>query len=96
MEFTQGQIFAEFVLEALIKKGVPRFEAYRDIQRVAFAALESGMDFRDAVKDDKAISSHLTEEEIDSIFVPENHLGASDQIIKNVYSIVKKSCVKFS
>ncbi|PIY88505.1 MAG: adenylosuccinate lyase, partial [Nitrosopumilales archaeon CG_4_10_14_0_8_um_filter_34_8] len=31
---TKGQIFAEFVLEALIKKGVPRFIAYRDVQRV--------------------------------------------------------------
>lgn len=96
LELTMGQIFAEFVLEALIKKGVPRFEAYRDIQRVAFAASENRIDFRDAVKDDDAISSHLTEEEIDSIFVPENHLGASGQIIKNVYNIVKKSCVKFS
>ncbi|MGI0101894.1 MAG: adenylosuccinate lyase [Nitrosotalea sp.] len=96
LEFTMGQIFAEFVLEALIKKGVPRFEAYRDIQRVAFAASENKIDFRDAVKDDNTISSHLTEKEIDSIFVPENHLGASDQIIKNVYSIVKKSCIRFS
>lgn len=96
LEFTRGQIFAEFVLEALIKKGIPRFEAYRDIQRVAFAALESEIDFRDAVKDDGSISSHLTGDEIDNIFVPENHLGASGQIIKNVYGIVKKSCVKFS
>ncbi|MDE1765771.1 MAG: adenylosuccinate lyase [Thaumarchaeota archaeon] len=96
LEFTMGQIFAEFVLEALIKKGIPRFEAYRDIQRVAFAALESKTDFRDAVKSDSAISSHLTEDEIDSIFVPENHLGASDQIIRNVSSIVKKSCSRFS
>ena len=96
LEFTMGQIFAEFVLEALIKKGVSRFEAYRDIQRVAFAASEDSIDFRDAVKDDGAISSHLTEKEIDDIFVPENHLGASGQIIKNVYSIVKKTCIKFS
>lgn len=96
LEVTRGQIFAEFVLEALIKKGVPRFEAYRDIQRVAFAALESEIDFRDAVKDDGSISSHLTGDEIDNIFVPENRLGASEQIIKNVSSIVKKSCVKFS
>ncbi len=96
LEFTMGQIFAEFVLEALIKKGVPRFEAYRDIQRVAFAASENKIDFRDAVKSDEAISSHLTEEEIDKIFVPENHLGASGQIIENVHGIVKKSCFKFS
>lgn len=96
LEITMGQIFAEFVLEALIKKGVPRFEAYRDIQRVAFAASENRMDFRDAVKADPAISSHLGEKEIDEIFVPENHLGASDQIIKNVYGIVKRSCARFS
>ncbi|HJU13311.1 MAG TPA: adenylosuccinate lyase [Candidatus Nitrosotalea sp.] len=96
LEFTRGQIFAEFVLEALIKKGVPRFEAYRDIQRVAFAASEAGADFRDAVKGDAAISSRLSDDEIDRIFVPENHLGASGQIIKNVYGIVKKSCFRFS
>lgn len=96
LEITMGQIYAEFVLEALIKKGVPRFEAYRDIQRVAFAASENGTDFRDAVKEDGAISSHLKDGEIDEIFVPENHLGASEQIIRNVHGIVKKSCSRFS
>ena len=35
---TKGQIFAEFVLEALNQKGIPRFVAYRDVQRVAFEA----------------------------------------------------------
>lgn len=96
LDLTSGQIFAEFVLDALIKKGVPRFEAYRDIQRVAFASSENGTDFKDAVKSDAAISSHLTEEEIDNIFISENRLGSSNQIIKNVYNIVKKSCSKFS
>ena len=93
---TRGQIFAEFVLDELIKKGVPRFDAYRDIQRVAFASSEDGTDFRDAVKNDSAISSYLTEEEMEKIFIPENHLGSSSQIIKNVHNIVRKSCSKFS
>jgi adenylosuccinate lyase len=96
LEITSGQIFAEFVLDALIKKGIPRFEAYRDIQRVAFASSENGIDFRDAVKEDIAISSHLTAEEINNVFISENRLGASNQIIKNVCVIVKKSCSKFS
>jgi len=93
---TRGQIFAEFVLDELIKKGVPRFDAYRDIQRVAFASSEDGTDFSDAVKNDSAISSYLTEEEMEKIFIPENHLGSSSQIIKNVHNIVRKSCSKFS
>ncbi|HEX2408137.1 MAG TPA: adenylosuccinate lyase, partial [Nitrososphaeraceae archaeon] len=36
LNITKGQIYAEFVLESLVKKGIPRIEAYRDIQRVAF------------------------------------------------------------
>lgn len=93
---TKGQIFAEFVLEALIKKGVPRFEAYRDVQRVAFEAHASKEDYIDAVKGDKAISSKLTEDEIEDIFSPSSHLGASSQIIANVNRTVQKVCKKFT
>ncbi len=96
LDFTRGQIFAEFVLDALIKKGVPRFDAYRDIQRIAFTSSEDGTDFRDAVKNDQKISSHLSEDEVEKIFIPGNHLGASTQIIKNVYNTVITTCSKFS
>jgi len=40
LDMTMGQIYAEFILEALVKKGIPRFEAYRNIQRIAFASQE--------------------------------------------------------
>ncbi len=92
---TKGQIFAEFVLEALIKKGVPRFVAYRDVQRVAFDAKDKGIQYKEAIKRDKAFSSKLTEKEIDSIFSPEKHLGASPAIIKNVNKSVQKTVKKF-
>ena len=92
---TRGQIFAEFVLEALIKKGVPRFVAYRDVQRVAFEAQDKGIQYSDAIKNDKAFSSKLTEKEIDSIFSPEKHLGAAPQIISNVNNLVQKTVKKF-
>jgi adenylosuccinate lyase len=92
---TKGQIFAEFVLEALIKKGVPRFVAYRDVQRVAFEAHDKGMDYSDAIKSDESISSKLTESEIDKIFTPKSHLGAAPQIITNVNNSVNRVCKKF-
>lgn len=95
LQVTRGQIFAEFVLEALIKKGVPRFEAYRDVQRVAFEAHDAGIDYIDAVKNDSSISSRLTEYEIDRIFSPESHLGAAPQIISNVNNSVQKTCRRF-
>ena len=96
LHITKGQIFAEFVLEALIKKGIPRFKAYRDVQRVAFDAHKKGIDYIDAIKNDKIISSSLSDSEIKSIFVPEKHLGASSTIINNVYKHVKTNAKKFS
>ena len=92
---TKGQIFAEFVLEAMIKKGVPRFVAYRNVQRVAFEAKEKEIQYIDAIKNDKAFSSKLSEKEIDEIFLPERHLGASPEIIKNVNKTVQKQVKKF-
>ncbi len=89
---TKGQIYAEFVLEALVKKGVPRFEAYRDIQRVAFAALESGEQFSDAVSRDGNISKHLTRKEVATIFKPRTHLAASGRIIYNVAKLTREKC----
>jgi adenylosuccinate lyase len=92
LDMTRGQIFAEFVLEALVKKGVPRFEAYRDIQRVAFAALESGEQFSDAVSKDESISKYLTRKEVTAIFNPKSHLAASGRIIDNVAKLVREKC----
>lgn len=92
LDKTKGQIYAEFVLEALVKKGAARFEAYRDIQRVAFSALESGEHFSDAVLKDGIISKHLTRKEISSIFKPRSHLAASDKIIEIVAKLVREKC----
>jgi adenylosuccinate lyase len=95
LHITKGQIFAEFVLEALIKKNVPRFIAYRDVQRVAFEANDKGIQYIDAIKKDKAFTAILTDKEIDSIFSPEKHLGASPLIISNVNKSVQTISKKF-
>ena len=92
---TKGQIFAEFVLEALIKKGVPRFVAYRDVQRIAFEAKDKDLEYLDAIKNDETISSKLSDREIDAIFRPEKHLGASQIIINGGNRSVKKTFRKF-
>ncbi len=65
------------------------------MQRVAFEANDKGMLYKDAIKNDKAFSSKLTNNEIDSIFSPEKHLGASPKIINNVDKSVHKTIKKF-
>ncbi len=96
LDITGGQIYAEFVLEALIKKGVARFVAYRDVQRVAFDAIKNNTQYRDAIKSDSVIASYLDHKEIDDIFVPDSHLGASLKIIQNVNKRVKRTVKRLS
>src|ERR671921_1219899 len=88
IEMTKGQIYAEFILDALIKKGVARFDAYRDIQRVAFSALESGQHFFDAACEDRSISTRLSKQELAAIFDAKKHMASSGRIIENTARIV--------
>jgi len=53
------------------------------------------MQYIDAIKNDRAFSSKLTNKEIESIFSPEKHLGASPVIISNVKKSVQKTIKKF-
>lgn len=89
LNITKGQIYAEFVLESLVKKGIPRIEAYRDIQRVAFEAKKSNKEFIQAIKDDPVLSKNFSERELADLFTPEQHFASGIQIIENVSSIVQ-------
>ena len=73
IKITNGNIYAEFVLDELIKKGVPRFVAYRDIQRIAFSS--TGLNFFDAIRQDSKLSKVLSEKELATIFNPRDHLA---------------------
>ena len=81
---TKGRIFAEFILEALVKKGIPRMKAYDNIQHVAFETLPDDKDFKEAIMQDSSIGAHLSQNELRTIFDPNTHLAASTRIIKDV------------
>ncbi len=89
---SKGQIFAEFVLDALVKKGMDRIRAYSIVQSIAFSAEIKGVEFKDALKDDARVKALLSEEEIDSLFSAEKHLAASSRIIEGVVSNVYAVC----
>ena len=89
IEITKGQVFAEFVLQLLISKGIPRFEAYRNIQRIAFKSTETKEHFFKALSEDEDINKHITAEELRSVFNPQNQLSASSKIICNVVEKAK-------
>jgi adenylosuccinate lyase len=95
LDMTMGQIYAEFILEALVKKGIPRFEAYRNIQRIAFASQERKEHFYHAINEDPSISEILSSVELKAIFDAKNHLSASSRIIDHVSRIVDNTNKKF-
>jgi adenylosuccinate lyase len=81
---TKGRIFAEFILEALVKKGIPRMNAYDNIQHVAFETLPDDKDFKEAIMQDPSIGARLSKNELRIIFDPKTHLAASTRIINDV------------
>ncbi len=89
IEITKGQVFAEFVLQLLISKGIPRFEAYRNIQMIAFKSTETKEHFFKALSEDENINKNITVEELKSVFNPQNQLSASNKIIYNVIEKAK-------
>ena len=90
IELTKGQIFAEFVLQVLVLKGIPRFKAYRDIQSVAFNAAEKQEHFFDALIKEEEIVNNVSKEELKVIFNPKSQLSASKNIIRNIVNKAKQ------
>jgi adenylosuccinate lyase len=88
INITKGQIYAEFILESLVRKGIPRIEAYMDIQRVAFQAKDTGKQFIQAIKDDTVLSKYFSEMELNDLFNPEQHFASGIKIIEKVSSTV--------
>lgn len=90
IELTRGQIFAEFVLQVLVLKGIPRFKAYRDIQSIAFNAVEKQEHFFDALIKEEEIIKNVSKEELEVIFNPQSQLSASKNIIRNIVNKAKQ------
>ena len=90
IELTKGQIFAEFVLQVLVLKGIPRSKAYRDIQSVAFNAVEKQEHFFDALIREGEIINNVSKEELEVIFNPQSQLSASKNIIRNIVNKAKQ------
>ena len=88
INITQGQIYAEFILESLVRKGISRIEAYINIQRVAFEAKDNGKQFIQAIKDDSVLSKYFSDIELNKLFTAEQHLASGTKIIDMVSSIV--------
>jgi adenylosuccinate lyase len=80
IELTQGVIFSQRVLLALINKGVGREEAYKIVQDSAMKAWEEKKEFLGLLQADKRVTRHLNKEELKSLFDYDYYLKHVDEV----------------
>lgn len=81
---SKGVIFSGRLLLELVNKGLTRNDAYDKVQRAAFNAKKSNMDFKDALIGDDGIGSILSDSEIKEIFNFRYHIKHVDKIYRRV------------
>ena len=68
MELTSGLLFSHRVMLALVEKGCTREAAYETVQRNSARTWDEGKDFRDLLRADPDVTSHLSISEMDALF----------------------------
>ena len=79
---TNGVIFAQRVMNALIDKGFVREKAYDTVQPVAMKAMSIGASYQELLKEEPTVMATLTEEELDGCFTLEYYMKNVDYIYK--------------
>ena len=79
---TNGVIFAQRVMNALIDKGFAREKAYDTVQPVAMRAMAEGASYQELLKEEPTVKATLTEEELASCFTLEYYMKNVDYIFK--------------
>ncbi len=79
---TNGVIFAQRVMNALIDKGFAREKAYDTVQPIAMKAMSVGANYQDLLKQDPTVMGALSEEELDNCFTLDYYFKNIDHIYK--------------
>ncbi|MCP8309947.1 MAG: adenylosuccinate lyase [Candidatus Methylarchaceae archaeon HK01M] len=91
IDLTQGQIYSEFILDILLKKGISRSHAHRLLNNAAGRALKENISYSETILRDEELSSLLTKEEVRGLFDPIKHFSASKKIIAKVADLFQRT-----
>jgi len=94
IELSQGLVFSQRVLIALLNKGLAREEAYRMVQGNAMKAWEKKKDFLSLLEADKRITAHLSKRELNSLFDYGYYLKHVDEVFERLGLIGAKKKAK--
>ena len=85
LESTGGLVFSGQLLLDLVENGVSREDAYRVVQSHAMRAWKEGLNFRELVLKDKAITSRVPKVQVERAFDLKRQLRNIDKIFARVF-----------
>jgi adenylosuccinate lyase len=91
LEATGGLFFSQRLLLALVESGMARDDAYRAVQRHAMRAWDEGLDFRELVRGDAALSSRI---DLDEIFELEWYVRHADVVLGRLRALAGTEVVR--
>jgi len=90
LDLTNGLIFSQSLMLALVRKGLTREEAYKVVQNKAMECWKTKQYFKDVVKSDRGIGKILSRKEIEDCFDLGVHLRNVDRIFQRVGLLVSR------
>jgi adenylosuccinate lyase len=94
LESTGGLVFSGQLLLDLVEHGVSREDAYRTVQTHAMRAWKEGLNLRDLVLKDKAITSRVPRQHIERAFDLQRQLRNIDKIFARVFPAKRRASGK--
>ncbi len=85
ISLTQGVVFAQYVLNHLIEKGMNREDAYDKIQTLSHQALSQRYPLQKLIHEDSLLNEYFTKEDDTMIFSLDKHLKYVDYIFEKVF-----------
>ena len=82
LEKTNGLVFSQTVLLALIDAGLGRLEAYDLVQKAAMKTWKDGRALREHLAADPEVSKRLSSKELDACFKLERYAASAREILK--------------
>jgi len=84
LELTQGLVFSQRVLLALIDKGISRERAYKMVQGNAMKAWQEKENFLSLLEADREIAAYLSKSELASLFDYNYYLKSVDKVFERL------------
>jgi len=89
LDATRGLVMAEAVTMALAER-IGRAEAHRLVEAACRRAAQEDTRLSDVLGRDSAVLAHLTEAQLDQLFVPESYIGVAEELVRRALAARRK------